>query len=274
MLECVNSSIIRVCILGGELVHFFTISLKNSMVYRWSVLFSIFGSALYISISLMLWRYLYQGTPEMVSYMTRYTIVSSIIAMFYTRGIAYRIGEKVSSGDFVIDLIRPINFFSMSWQMEFADICTNFIMRGLPVILIYSPFLVINAGYYNIPMVLLAILLGHILFLLIYALLGFTAFILIEIWPFHRLLDDTIRLLAGGFIPLAILPGFIGTIARVLPFRFLYSFPLELLFGTADMNTTTTINNFFILSAWIFVFAILNILMYRLALQKAVVQGG
>jgi ABC-2 type transport system permease protein len=253
-------------------MHFFTITLKNSMVYRWSVLFSIFGSVLYISISLMLWRYLYQDTPDMISYMTRYTIMSNIIAMFYTGGITYRIGEKVSSGDFVTDLIRPINFFSMAWQMEIAEMCTNFMMRGLPVILIYSPFLVISAGYYNIPAVLLAVALGHILFLLIYALLGFSAFILIEIWPFHRLLNDTIRLLAGGFIPLALLPGFIGTIARVLPFRFLYSFPLELLFGTADMTTAS--NNFAILLFWILVFAMLNIVMYRLALKKAVVQGG
>ena len=242
------------------------------MVYRWSVIFSIAGSVLYIAISLMLWRFLYQDAPDMASYMTRYTIVSNIIGMFYARGIAYRIGGKVSSGEFVTDLIRPINIFFMSWQMELAGICSSFLLRGLPVVLFYSPFLVMNAGYYNIPAVLLAIALGHILFLLIYALLGFSAFILIEIWPFGRLLDDTIRLLAGGFIPLAILPGFMRTIAYALPFRFLYSFPLELLFDTADMSQL--FENFALVAIWIFVFAALNVLMYRLALRKAVVQGG
>jgi len=242
------------------------------MVYRWSALFSITGSVLYIAINLMLWRFLYRDTPEMVSYMTKYTIVSNIIGMFYARGIAGRIGGKVSSGAFVTDLIRPINFFSMSWQMEFAGICSNLLLRGLPVILVYSPFLIMNAGYYNILMVLYAIALGHVLFLLIYALLGFSAFILIEIWPFGRLLDDTIRLLAGGFIPLAILPGFIRKIAYVLPFRFLYTFPLELLFGTADMNVLY--ENFVVLTVWICVFVALNVVMYRFALRKAVVQGG
>ena len=64
------------------------------MVYRWSVLFSILGSVLYISISIMLWRFLYRDTPDMVSYMTKYTIVSNIIGMFYARGIAGRIGGK------------------------------------------------------------------------------------------------------------------------------------------------------------------------------------
>ena len=253
-------------------MHFFKISLKNSMVYRWSVLFSIIGSVLFIAINLMLWRFLYRDTPDMVSYMTKYTIVSNIITMFYARGIAGRIGGKVSSGAFVTDLIRPVNIFSMSWQMEIADICSNFLLRGLPVILVYSPFLIVNSGYYNIAAVLFSIILGHVLFLLLYSLLGFSAFILIETWPFGRLLDDTIRLLAGGFIPLAILPGFIRTIAYALPFRFLYSFPLELLFGVVDMNKL--FENYAILMIWICIFVILNIGMYRLALRKAVVQGG
>lgn len=192
--------------------------------------------------------------------------------MFYTRGIAGRIGDKVSSGAFVTDLIRPINMFTMSWQMELADICSNFLLRGIPVILVYLPFLINNAGYFNILPVLMSVALGHVLFLLIYSLLGFSAFILIEIWPFGRLLDDTIRLFAGGFIPLAILPSAIKSVAYVLPFRFLYSFPLELLFGKADMSKLA--ENFLILLVWIMVFGVLNLLMYRLALKKAVVQGG
>lgn len=242
------------------------------MVYRWSVLFSIIGSVLFIAINLFLWQFLYRDNPDMVSYMTKYTIISNIIAMFYTRGIAGRIGDKVATGAFITDLIRPINIFSMSWQMELAGICSNLLLRGLPVILVYAPFLVTNAGYCNIPAVLLAIILGHILFLLIYSSLGFSAYILIEIWPFGRLLDDTIRLVAGGFIPLAILPGFIRSIADVLPFRFLYSFPLELLFGKADMSKL--FENIAILIIWIGAFAVLNKAIYRLALKKAVVQGG
>ena len=253
-------------------MHFFSISFKNSLVYRWSVLFSIIGSILFIAINIMLWRFLYQNNPDMVSYMTRYTIFSNIIAMFYTRGIANRIGDKVSSGAFVTDLIKPVNIFSMSWQMELAGIASNFLLRGLPVIIVYIPLLVINTGYYNIPAVILAIILGHLLFLLIYSVLGFSAFILIEIWPFGRLLDDTIRLLAGGFIPIAILPGFIRSIANGLPFQYLYSFPLELLLGKADISKL--LQNFAILAIWICVFAFINVLMYRLALRKAVVQGG
>lgn len=49
---------------------FFIISIKNLMVYRWSVLFSIIGSVLFVGINLTLWRFLYRDDLDMVSYMT------------------------------------------------------------------------------------------------------------------------------------------------------------------------------------------------------------
>lgn len=252
---------------------FFAISLKNAMVYRWQMIFSIIGSILFIAINILLWRFLYSGNDAMIIYMTQYTIVSNIIAMFYIKGISERIGGKVSTGAFVTDLIRPINLFTMAWQMELAGAFSRFIMKGLPVIVIYLPLLFRNASYHNIPLVLLSILLGHVLYVLIYSLLGFSAYILIEIWPFKRLVDDTIRLLAGSFIPLEILPESLRNIANILPFRFLFSFPMELLFQK-NVNVHDLYHNFLILLIWILIFAVLNVVMYKRALNKAVVQGG
>jgi ABC-2 type transport system permease protein len=253
-------------------MYFFRIVFKNSLVYRWPIVFSVLGSVFFIAVNLMLWRFLFRNDAVMITYMTRYTILSNIVAMFYTRGIANRIGDKVTSGAFVIDLVRPINFFTMSWQIELANMCSTLLMRGLPVVLIYLPFLIDGSIWHNVPAAILAVGLGHTLFLLIYSLLGFAAFILIEIWPFGRLLDDTIRLFAGGFIPIAFLPNGLKGLANLFPFRFLYSFPLELLLGSAEMSSI--INKFSLFFVWVITFAVLNSIMYRLALSKTVVQGG
>ena len=129
-----------------------------------------------------------------------------------------------------------------------------------------------NIAYDNLALALVALVLGHILYLLMYSLIGFSAFILIEIWPINRLVNDTSRLLAGSFIPLSIMPGFLQDIARVLPFRFLYSFPLELLLGSFDNRNL--LQNYGLLLIWICVFAALDIAMYSIAKYKAVVQGG
>lgn len=250
----------------------FTISIKNKLVYRFDVFFSIVGSVLYIALNIMLWRYLYRDDPHMVDYMTAYTILSSIISMVYARDIAGKIGGKISTGDYVVNLLRPKNFFVMEWQVSLAEITVSLILRGIPIILVFLPTLHANIAYDNLALALVALVLGHILYLLMYSLIGFSAFILIEIWPINRLVNDTSRLLAGSFIPLSIMPGFLQDIARVLPFRFLYSFPLELLLGSFDNRNL--LQNYGLLLIWICVFAALDVAMYSIAKYKAVVQGG
>ena len=250
----------------------FTISIKNKLVYRFDVFFSIVGSVLYIALNIMLWRYLYRDDSHMVDYMTAYTILSSIISMVYARDIAGKIGGKISTGDYVVNLLRPKNFFFMEWQFSLAEITVSLILRGIPIILVFLPTLHANIAYDNLALALVALALGHILYLLMYSLIGFSAFILIEIWPINRLVNDTSRLLAGSFIPLSIMPGFLQDIAKVLPFRFLYSFPLELLLGSFDNRNL--LQNYGILLIWICVFAALDVAMYSIAKYKAVVQGG
>jgi ABC-2 type transport system permease protein len=251
---------------------FFIISIKNLLAYRWGVLFSILSSVVVIAINLMLWRFLYRGDPDAASYMVKYTIFSNIIAMFYGDQIVDMIGKKVASGDFVLDVIKPVNFLGMLWQLELARICSKFLLCGIPVIIVYLRFLTDSDAYRNIALVVASVAMGHVLCVLLFSLIGFSAFILIEVWPFRRLITDTIRLFAGAFIPIAILPLPIARIARVLPFRFMYSFPLEMLFGRADTEEIPV--NFAVFFAWIVTLAALNIVMYRTALEKTSVQGG
>jgi ABC-2 type transport system permease protein len=252
-------------------MYFFVISLKRALAYRWSALFSAAGPVLLIAINVMLWRYLYGRRIDMLVYMTKYTIIANIISILYPDGISERIGSRVRNGSFVIDLMRPVNFFVMAWQQELADICSRLLLKGAVVMLVYAPLLIENAGYYNILQVLIALVLGHVLFLLIYSLPGFSSFVLIEIWPFGRLLDDTIRLLGGGFIPLAILPGGLRFIAEIMPFKYVYSFPLRLLFN--DLGDGESLLNFTVLGVWITFFHS-SISLYRSALRKITVQGG
>jgi ABC-2 type transport system permease protein len=146
------------------------------------------------------------------------------------------------------------------------------LLCGIPVIIVYLRFLTDASAYHNIALVIASVIMGHVLCVLIFSLIGFSAFILIEVWPFRRLIEDTIRLFAGAFFPIAILPLPIARIALVLPFRFMYSFPLEMLFDKADRAKIPM--NFVVFSVWIILLAALNIIMYRTALKKTSVQGG
>lgn len=250
---------------------FLKIILKNKLAYRWGSIINILSSVLMVGLNIFLWAFLYSENQEMIRYMTGYAIFSNIISMFYLQNVSRNISTKVLSGTFSVDLLRPINFFYMTWQMEFSNMLANLLMQGVPVILLFSPILLQSVTFQNVLPALFVILLGHFLNFLIFSFIGFLSFLFLEISAYTRLIEDTIRLLSGSFIPLAILPRGIQTVCRLLPFHFLYSLPLELLLN----QTVTNLNEeFLMLGIWILIFGFLNAVVYRYALKKVVVHGG
>ena len=220
----------------------------------------------------MLWRYLYNNDTNMINYMTSYVVISNIISIFYCNGIARRISDRVNNGLIALDLIKPINIFSMCWQLELGQVFSNFIIKGLPIILVYLFVLIRQESYSNIELFILAIIIGHIIFILLYSLLGFFSIVLFDIWPFQRVLDDTIRFLGGGFLPLSIMPKSLCGVVMYLPFYFLYSFPLDILFN--KISSDMIFKYFLIGFLWIIVLSIINIIVYKLLIRRIVVQGG
>jgi ABC-2 type transport system permease protein len=241
------------------------ISLKSSLLYRKGLFFSFFGSVVFITISLLLWRVLFVNNIGLQSYMTKYAIISNVMGIFHCRKITESISKKITSGEFAADMAMPVSFFAMSWQIELAKICARFILCGVPIILVFLQFLQFGP-YFNVGFVLLSVVMGHALSVILYSLIGFSAFILPDVWPLRHIMDDTVRLLAGGFIPLFMLPSPILEIARALPFRFLYSFPLEMLL--APVSPGAIAEGYAVLSLWIAGLAAMNILLSRIALRN------
>ena len=78
--------------------------------------------------------------------------------------------------------------------------------------------------------------------------LYFLSFYFYEIWPFKRLMNDTIRFFSGAFIPLSLFPKWLKGITDILPFRYLYSFPIEIILSRKENISLT--NGFFSLLIW------------------------
>jgi len=252
-------------------MHYFIINLKNKLVYRWEAFFNMLTNMVYVFVNTCLWVFLYRMDQELVIYMIRYTVISNIISLFYLRNVARNIGKKIVDGSIIMDLLKPTNFFFMTWQTELAEMLSDVVLFGVPLIACFAYFLFVSPKYYAVITTLLAVLLGHIFYFLIYSFIGLMAFVFISIDYHVRLINDTIRLIAGSFIPIAILPGSLQTVARSLPFRYLFSFPLELLLNE---KVTDISLNFIILISWIAFFTLLNFIAYRIVIRKIAVQGG
>jgi ABC-2 type transport system permease protein len=84
--------------------------------------------------------------------------------------------------------------------------------------------------------------------------------------------ESLIFLLGGQVAPVALLPGPLQAVATVLPFRYMVSFPVEILTGGLDPGQVWT--GFAIQSAWLGVSLVLFVVTWRAGLKHYSAVGG
>ncbi len=252
---------------------FSSIAFKNAFAYRTATFLSIFGSVFSILAQIAIWHYIFRNDAEMIRYMMAYVVIAQILSIFLNNNISARIGDKVTSGEFAVDLLKPVDptlsFFSTSLGTTLAQL----VNRGLLVILAFSPFLTrIDLDIARILLAAAVCILGYLMANIIYLIIGYFSIVVFEIWPYSRLMNDTIRLFAGGVIPLAFFPGWLAEISKFLPFHFLYSFPIRIILG--DISQTEIYQYGLLMISWTILLYGLLRLTYRKVIQHTVIQGG
>ncbi len=254
---------------------FFIVAFKSRIIYRNSALFAMAGSIMEIGIKLALWIYLYRDSREMTEYMIMYTVLSNVISLFYLNRIAQLIGDKITDGSITVDLMKPCPFLYANYMQCLGNLAADFLLKGVPIILFFGFFLVRYADQIivkQIPAALLAVVMGHFLYMLIFTVIGMSAMVFLEIWAIQRIIRDVIQFLSGSFIPLSLFPDVLFRINQFLPFRFLFSFPLELMLN--ERKLSEQIENFSVLSVWLIFFIFLVWWMERRLTAKLIIQGG
>lgn len=254
---------------------YFWISVKKILNYRWHVVFSILGIFLTTISIIFLWKYIYRDDREMQNFMIAYAALANLLSLLYSDQCAYCIAEKVNKGTFAVDLLRPIHFLKLQFIEVTGEIAANFLIKGVPITIflfvMYHNILKEISLIYGV-LGILAIILAFLFYMMLYTILGLLAFWLYEIWPFTRLMNDTIRFLSGSFIPIALFPVWLSAPIRILPFRYLYSFPIELILKGSQCGNIGW--NFVALILWDLLIGAVMLIVYKKALFRCVVQGG
>ncbi len=84
--------------------------------------------------------------------------------------------------------------------------------------------------------------------------------------------DGLIFLLGGLVAPTVLLPGVMGTLAKILPFRYMVAFPVEVWVGQVDDGALRT--GFAVQIGWLAAAAILSAMLWRKGLRHYTALGG
>jgi ABC-2 type transport system permease protein len=187
--------------------------------------------------------------------------------------VSPEVTERIRSGDISIDLFRPADFQVWWLATDLGRAGHALVFRGLPPVLIGAVFFQLTwPTEEDVGAVAISLIMAVLVSFGIRYLVTLTAF-----W----LLDDTgpaaVAMFAGNFlsgliIPLVLLPGWFGTIAKATPWAATIQTPLDVWLGVYD--GVDLIAALAVQALWVGVlFGVGRWLSVR-ARRRVVVQGG
>lgn len=257
------------------------IILKNSFqrrfVYKANTLLNIFGTFITIFIQISLWKALYQGKGSIASYtmsdMYIYIIINSILLPLTNSNVANKIGDKVTSGTIVIDLIRPISLKNYMFFEEFGENIYNVTFALIPICFFIIAFKInINIKLINIFIFLITSLLGIVIMYYFNYILGLFAFWLKDSWYINWYSEALFSLFGGVVIPLNFYPILLQRVSNILPFRLIAYEPINIILNKNTFNKDMAI--IILQIFWIIIFELVQKIIWTKVQKKIIVQGG
>jgi len=253
------------------------IFMKNQMQDKTNLILDIFNMVSRCFIVFLLYAYIFKingGTINGVDYKTTMwsMFIYFCIMTLNIRRIDNIIMTEVKSGNVEMFLNKPINYLTISFYKVIGQGLFSFLFISL----MGSLVMVLSIGIPNvdplifIPTFTIVLVLGQILGLLIYGIIGLTSFFIQDIRPIHWIVDKFVMILGGSYLPISMFPDFMKIIAYASPFGAI---------NFASSTVYSSWNNDFLLRigfqlAWIFVFGILIIYLYKKTKEKAMINGG
>ena len=180
--------------------------------------------------------------------------------------------NEVKSGNVEVFMNKPINYLLFSFYKVIGQGLYSFIFISILGSLIMG----FTVGIPNldlsifIPTFIITFLLGQILALIIYGIIGVLAFFIQDNRPIHWIVDKFVMILGGSYLPVSMFPNFMKVIAYISPFG-------AINFATSTVYTSW--NNEFIIRiilqiVWIIILGILLAFIFNKAKKKINVNGG
>ncbi len=181
--------------------------------------------------------------------------------------VSWELDSDIRHGDLSIKLLHPLHPIHEYIASNLAD---KVLRVGLMTPLIILVAWLIPGVHYavtplNLVLFVLALVMAWALAFLIQYVFGLLAFWVSEALTFQDILWMLFLLLGGTVAPIDLLPGWLATVARLLPFRYELSFPIEILQGR--LSALDLITGLSIGLGWVIVVELIHIVIWRRGLN-------
>ncbi len=251
--------------------------------YRVNFVFFILGDVLRCFINYFLWHAVFKsGGAETFMGFSEIDMVSYIFISFLTTTLAYSdgayaVGEEIRDGSIAMRMIKPIRFDLAFLFQELGERTMSLLLAFLPLVAGVEIFRFFATGRFafNLWFFLLyfvSLVLAYLINFYFNVCFGYTAFVLKNLWGANFMKDCIVGFLSGGIIPLAFMPGWLGTALNLLPFASLTYTPVMIYIGKLD--GIAILLSFGLQIFWLAFFFVLQQVIWNASVKRMSVQGG
>ena len=253
------------------------IFMKNRIQNRTYLFYDIFGMVSRCLIVFLLYGYVFRvnnGSINGVDYKTTLwsMFIYFAIMILNLRKLDSTIMNDVRSGNVEMFLNKPVDYVVYSFYRTIGEGIYSFCiigMIGIIGMILFCGIPEVNLLIF-IPTFIITFILGAILALLVYSVIGLLSFFMQDIRPVHWIVDKTVMVLGGSYLPVALFPPVLKVLAYISPFG-------AINFATSTVYSSWN-NDFYIRILtqviWIIAFTFILKFVYSKAKQKAMVNGG
>lgn len=249
-------------------------SLKSNLMYKKALFSSSFFMLCIMYVFIFLWKAAY-GEKENIKGMAYeqviyYLLITETVALSKIN-ISGKISEEVKSGLLSYLMNKPYNFILYHFFTELGStipkIIINFITGYIIILLVGT----CNSPLYNLPAVLLAIVMSIYIDFCFSAFIGILAFRMEDITGANMIYSKLNQILGGLFIPISFMPLWMQKMCSFLPFSTIYNLPGTLFVNFDLLNVLRT---FGFQLFWAIISSLILIVFYRSNIKYLSINGG
>lgn len=252
-------------------IAFVTQGFRQQAAYKVEGWLGIMSSLIWFILYAGIWTALLRGDPAALQQQMIYVIANQFLGELHFLP-TWEVSGKFRQGDVGLELIRPVAL-PVRILADFLGRSLFRLVRSLPVyLIIWAAFGLPAPSPARIGLFVVAGLIGWVITATLHLSLTLIALWTVQFDEAEQLFGIANSLLSGHFIPLYYLPGWVGNIARYLPFAGIFFTPSAILAGAltgADLLQAMGLQ-----VVWALVGVGVLTAMWRAGSTKLVMQGG
>lgn len=212
--------------------------------------------------------------PQLISYVW---LNQSFLALIYIRSKDNEIIDSIKKGTVAYELCRPYNLYSWWFIKIISKKISQIALRALPIIvlalLLPNPYkLQVPVSIIHFVLFVFSLMLGGLIIVSILMIIHSISFFTNQDKGISDIVFLIVDVLAGGVLPIPLLPKTIQVITEYLPFRLIGDLPFRIYSGNIGFNYI--FKSIILQFIWLIILIIVGQLIMKKALKKVSIQGG